>query len=188
MPHKNPEARKAYLKMYAQRNPAYARVKAWRAENPEKRAAQDVRYAERHPEKVQERQDRYMQRNAEKILEMDRVASAAYRARHPEKVAVSKKRYAQENKHKINATVAKREAAKLQRTPQWLTGEDLWMIEQAYELAALRTSVFGFAWHVDHVLPLQGKKVSGLHTPINLQVIPWVDNLRKGNRLEAGHG
>jgi hypothetical protein len=54
------------------------------------------------------------------------------------------------------------------------------MMEQAYELAALRTRMFGFAWHVDHIIPLQGKIVSGLHTPYNLRVIPGVENVRKG--------
>ena len=73
----------------------------------------------------------------------------------------------------------------MHRTPAWLTVDDLWLIEQAYELAALRTKLFGFSWHVDHILPLQGKQVSGLHVPTNLQVIPWVDNVRKANRFEV---
>jgi 5-methylcytosine-specific restriction endonuclease McrA len=60
------------------------------------------------------------------------------------------------------------------------------MIEQAYELAKLRTEMFGFQWHVDHIIPLKGKKVSGLHVPTNLQVIPWQENLRKGSRLLHG--
>jgi len=55
------------------------------------------------------------------------------------------------------------------------------MIEQAYDLAQLRTKVFGFKWHVDHVIPLKGKNVCGLHTPYNLQVIPAKENLRKRN-------
>lgn len=80
---------------------------------------------------------------------------------------------------------AKRRAAKVQRTPHWLSEDDLWMIEQAYELAALRTKMFGFAWHVDHVIPLFGKKVSGLHTPYNLQVIPGSLNIAKNNRFEV---
>ena len=188
MPHKDPEARKAYLKAYAARNPAYGRVKAWRKANPEKRAAQLQRYAELHPNELAAKYQRYKEKNQEKILEMDRVVSAKYRASHPERVSASKKKYAQENKDAINAAVAKRKAAKLQRTPSWLTEDDLWMIEQAYELAVIRTEVFGFAWHVDHVYPLQGKLVSGLHTPCNLQVIPWQENLRKGNRLEVRHG
>jgi hypothetical protein len=98
---------------------------------------------------------------------------------------VNKRKYQKNNMPKINAAVAKRKSALLQRTPVWLGEDDLWLIEQAYELAALRTKLFGFKWHVDHIYPLQGKIVSGLHVPENLRVIPWRDNLRKGNRIEA---
>ena len=94
------------------------------------------------------------------------------------------KDYAKANKHKVNANTRKRQAAKLQRTPAWLTDVDYWMIEEAYELAALRTKILGFSWEVDHVLPLQGKFISGLHTPYNLQVIPMVQTRSKANKLE----
>lgn len=80
---------------------------------------------------------------------------------------------------------SQRRAAKLQRTPKWLTEDDFWMIEQAYELAALRTKMLGFSWHVDHVIPLKGKKVSGLHVPTNLQVIPGLENIKKHNKYEV---
>jgi hypothetical protein len=56
-------------------------------------------------------------------------------------------------------------------------------MEQAYELAQLRTNIFGFPWHVDHTIPLRGRIVSGLHVPTNLQVIPGAENSRKGNRM-----
>jgi hypothetical protein len=59
------------------------------------------------------------------------------------------------------------------------------VIAQAYELAALRTKMFGFQWEVDHAIPLQGKKVSGLHVPTNLQVIPATMNRQKNNRYEV---
>jgi len=87
--------------------------------------------------------------------------------------------WAKNNSHKKNSKEARRRAALINRTPQWLAEEDKWIIEQAYALAALRTKMFGFAWHVDHIIPLQGKKVSGLHVPNNLQVIPGADNARK---------
>ena len=93
--------------------------------------------------------------------------------------------YRKENLDKHAAKETKRRAAKISRTPAWLTEDDHWMIEQSYELAALRTKMFGFAWEVDHVLPLQGKIVSGLHIPTNLQVIPATLNRQKNNRYEV---
>jgi len=83
------------------------------------------------------------------------------------------------NSDKRSAYQAKRRAMLIQRTPKWLTKDDLWMIEEAYELAKKRTEMFGFEWHVDHVIPLQGKKVSGFHVPSNIQVIPGAENVRK---------
>ena len=186
MPHKDPKARKEYQKAYAQKNKAYARVKAWRKNNPEKVAEQNKRYAENHPEKVKAKLLRSKWKNIDIRRAKDREASAKYRENNKTKVAAHKKKYAVKNKGKVNAAVAKRNAAKLLRTPKWLTKDDLWVIEQAYELAAMRTKMFGFAWHVDHVFPLQGKTVSGLHVPVNLQVIPGVENMRKGNRLQHG--
>lgn len=88
------------------------------------------------------------------------------------------------NLHVSAANQAKRRSAKLQRTPAWLSSDDMWFIREAYELAQLRTRQFGFAWHVDHIFPLQGKFVSGLHVPSNLQVIPGRDNIAKNNAFE----
>ena len=95
----------------------------------------------------------------------------------------AKQQYKKQNPAKVLADTVKRRAAKMQRTPKWLTADDAWMLEQAYELAILRTKLFGFSWHVDHIIPLQGKTVSGLHVPTNVQVIPWRDNVAKANRF-----
>lgn len=121
----------------------------------------------------------YRQEHKAKI----RAGIADWNKRNPDKVKQHAAKVKRENKGKVNADTVKRRTAKMHRTPAWLTEDDLWMITQAYELAALRTKMFGFAWHVDHVLPLQGKTVSGFHTPLNLQVIPGVENIRKGNRV-----
>ena len=102
---------------------------------------------------------------------------------HPEKRLNSDQNYRANNRGKIVAKLKRREINKKLRVPSWLTKDDLWMIEQAYDLAALRTKIFGFQWHVDHVVPLQGKLVSGLHVPHNLQVIPAWENRSKSNKF-----
>jgi len=83
------------------------------------------------------------------------------------------------NPDKKNAQEAKRRADKLQRTPSWADFEEITMF---YEVAEV-LSRSGVEFHVDHVLPLKGKTVSGFHVQNNLQVIPWHENLRKNNRI-----
>jgi len=116
-----------------------------------------------------------------------KIRSAEWRVKNPQHAGAkaAKTKYKLEHPEKVRAAMIKRRVAKMHRTPVWLTADDLWVMEQAYALAVLRTNLFGFSWHVDHILPLQGKKVSGLHVPTNLQVIPWVDNIRKANTFKV---
>lgn len=111
------------------------------------------------------------------------VAIRAWREQNPEKLKAIYKDWAQRNKDKVNAKWMQREARKKNRTPEWLTVDEHWMIEQAYDIAAKRKDEFGFDWHVDHIVPLQGKTVSGLHVPWNLQVIPALANRQKSNKF-----
>jgi hypothetical protein len=76
----------------------------------------------------------------------------------------------------------KRRTAKLQRTPPWA---DLQAIEAVYRAAVRIENETGVAQHVDHIYPLQGRLVSGLHVANNLQVIPKRENLQKHNRYEV---
>lgn len=94
---------------------------------------------------------------------------------------LEKKRHWARTSPKMRAITVRYRTSKINRTPKWLTDSDIWMMQEAYDLAALRTKMFGFSWHVDHIIPLQGKTVSGLHVPTNLQVIPAVVNLAKAN-------
>ncbi len=85
---------------------------------------------------------------------------------------------------RASGDVAKRRAALSNRVPGWLTDEDIWFIKEIYKLRALRDTLTGTDWHVDHIIPLRGKLVCGLHVPLNLQVIEAHINLKKGNEYE----
>ena len=137
--------------------------KIWAAD-PERYRAYGKKYKQANKELISERNKKYVAENRE-----TRVATMKkYRQKTPEKQA---------------EYVRRRQSSKMQRTPSWLTEDDIWMMREAYKLAKLRTEMFGFSWHVDHILPLQGETVSGLHVPSNLQVIPWLDNVRKHNKV-----
>lgn len=53
---------------------------------------------------------------------------------------------------------------------------------EAHDLRIRRNLLTGIEWHVDHIIPLKGIDVCGLHIWNNLQVIPKILNLRKGNK------
>lgn len=171
MPYKDPIKQAEYNKAYREKNKAiaYQRVKEWRAANPEKWKEQRKRYAKKHVDKIVEKTTRW-------------------KKAHPERAAEISKKTRAKNKARVLATKAKQRAAKRNRTPQWVDKEHLWLIKQAYESAVLRTKQFGFSWHVDHIIPLCGKNVSGLHVIENLQVIPGAENLIKNNKFEIDNG
>jgi len=92
--------------------------------------------------------------------------------------------WVESNRAKVNAYSAMRKAANRQRTPKWLTESDLIEINWAYEIARQKTLETGVIYEVDHIIPLQGKNVSGLHIPQNLQVITRTKNRQKTNNFD----
>lgn len=87
--------------------------------------------------------------------------------------------WARKNPAKACALTMKRIAAKLKRTPKWA---DLTKIKAVYADAARLTMLTGTIHAVDHIIPLQGKLISGLHVHNNLQVITRSENSSKGNK------
>jgi len=83
----------------------------------------------------------------------------------------------------INALTAKRRATKKHAKPQWLSREQEQKMLSYYSEARKKSKETGIDYQVDHIVPLQGKNVCGLHVPWNLQVITADDNRRKVARL-----
>jgi len=94
------------------------------------------------------------------------------------------KKWEKENRGRKYALLARRRLAKLQRTPKWLTEEQFAEIAAIYAEAQLLKSSTGEPMDVDHIVPLQGKNVSGLHVPWNLQIITAKLNRKWSNKLK----
>lgn len=109
--------------------------------------------------------------------------AAQWRMANPdhENTKIVKRRWASAHSEQKNADTAKRRAAKLQRTPLWLTLTHHKQIDRFYWESAEVSKLIGEFYHVDHIVPLQGKTVSGLYVPWNLQILPAKENLSKGN-------
>ena len=105
--------------------------------------------------KWREDQRRLRRESPEQYRKMDRKSGRTKRMTHP--------------RRKL-ADVRARQVAKIQRTPAWA---DLVGIRLFYEACPE-------GHHVDHILPLRGKKVSGLHVLENLQYLPALENQTKG--------
>ena len=82
-----------------------------------------------------------------------------------------------------NAKTAIHRAIKLNALPKWVDSKQIELIAGLYHLAYDITKQTGVTHQVDHIVPLQGKIVSGLHTYCNLQVISALDNVIKSNHF-----
>ena len=147
----NRKQREAYA---ADPEAARLRTAQWREKNPEKKAAQNVRYMERYRNDPEVRKNRQQWDKESRERCKDRItARSAYRS-------------------------AKRRCDLLQRTPPWANLKE---IERVYMLRNWVADFTGKEYHVDHVVPLKGEFISGLHVAENLQILPATENLEKSN-------
>lgn len=158
---------------------AIARNRAWREKNGEVYNAHRRETYDSEAGRASCR--RYYQANKEQV----RAANTAWDSANQETVRRVWREYAARNKANRYAIAAKRRAISRSAYPNWGRDFTKFVSQEANELVRLRREATGIHWHVDHILPLAGKEVCGLHVWNNLQVIPAVINLRKSNRLEV---
>lgn len=81
----------------------------------------------------------------------------------------------------------RRDAAKRNATPPWLTDQHIEDMRAIYAEAQRLTDETGIPHHVDHIIPLTHPDVQGLHVPWNLQILTAEDNIRKSNSFDGTH-
>ena len=119
----------------------------------------------------------------EKYKEQDLArAKLAYQANEEDRKA-KQRLWSKTNRGTANALAKRYKLKKINATPAWLSESQLLHIKCKYQLAAMLNIHGVEAWHVDHIVPIRGKDVCGLHVPWNLRVIPAKENMAKGNRL-----
>jgi len=119
---------------------------------------------------------RYYEKNREIVI-----ARAA--ARPPEEKRRNRAEYKDRNVDIVRADTSVRKRRHREATPTWLTKDERLKMRELYVQARKLTSITGERYVVDHIIPLRGEEVCGLHVPWNLKVITQEENLRKSNKM-----
>lgn len=114
----------------------------------------------------------WVEANRERSNEIKR----RYAKNNPGKVAASKRKWSKANSKKELAKCRKYQASKKNATPAWLTKEQIKEMQDIYVNCPE-------GYEVDHIVPLQGREVKGLHVPWNLRYMRISDNRKKSNKL-----
>jgi hypothetical protein len=121
----------------------------------------------------------WKKQNKDHIAKYDKI----WQQSNKDKKSKNYKNWQVNNRAKVNSYNSYRRALELQATPKWLTASHKLHMECKYSLAAMLSKHTAEQHHVDHIVPLNGKTVCGLHVPWNLQVLTAKANLSKSNRI-----
>lgn len=106
-----------------------------------------------------------------------------YRERNRDEINDKERDYYLNNKHKRCSWTSARRDSQSTATPSWLSTSHKAQIHSIYREAQSRRDG-GEDVHVDHIVPLRGEIVCGLHVPWNLRIIDADENLSKGAKVE----
>ncbi len=153
-----------------------AHKRAYELTRAEQTQAYMREYRAANKERIATQKKDWVEANREHVRQLER----GYAVTNAANKTIARNKWKAANLDKDRAAKAANRADRIMRVPAWADRE---RIKSYYNVCAFFNEVNGYAkYHVDHVIPLNGKTVSGLHVHNNLQVIPAVENLRKGAR------
>ena len=115
------------------------------------------------------------------LVNKEQVIQAA-KTRPAEDKKLYQSRWKAKNSVWVKADTKARRRKHRQATPPWLTRKQKTEIRQLYQIAITMTRTTGEQYVVDHIVPLRGESVCGLHVPWNLRVVTREENLKKSNK------
>jgi len=154
---------RAYYEANKEKKIAYYMV------NKEKIATQKRKYHIENREKRNAYMRGYIAKHRDTLSERSR----KWYAQHKEQAKEQHRKWCQDNRTKVNSYASKYRATKLKAIPLWA---DLEEIKDFYAKCPN-------GYVVDHIIPLQGKNVCGLHVSTNLQYLTQSENCQKGNKF-----
>lgn len=177
---KNAEKIKAAKKLWGQSDVKKAYDKKWVEEHRERSNAIKKAWKERNPEYEKARYEvtgehkraYNRERHARKAEELCK-KTAEWRKANPDRARQAVRDHYRANRAEYIARARARKTKLSLATPKWA---DTQKIAEIYQEAG------ALGMHVDHIIPLNGKLVTGLHVPENLQLLSPEENMRKGNR------
>lgn len=141
-------------------------------------ARQTERY-ERDPEAFKKAGSKHYSKNKSKFSEKHK----SWARQNPEKTRQYSAAWRKKNTAVIAMHANKRRAVKLGATPSWLTADQIEHMKDLHEAARQFRIYTGIPYEVDHIVPLQGENVCGLHVPWNMQIIEARQNRSKKNKV-----
>jgi hypothetical protein len=149
--------------------------KDWYGQNREKYRASNKKWADQNKDQIRSKNQKWLEQNKDRV--------AQYREKNKAHIRKMARQWQKDNPERCVFNVSMRRSAKIKATPKWLTSDQKDMIFKIYEEARAITQETKIPHDVDHIVPLRGKNVCGLHVPWNLQIIPSEQNRRKSNNL-----
>jgi hypothetical protein len=155
--------------------------KQWYLKNKERILKKLKERYELNKEEIKERSRKWREDNREK----HRAYSREWNEKNPERARKRLEDWYKSNPEMRAFYSARRKASLRKATPNWLSDEEITRIRCIYQICAMYNRESNTQWHVDHIVPLAGKTVCGLHVPWNLRVIPAKENMSKGNKYNG---
>lgn len=161
------------------------RLREYKRNNKEKLRIKLNEYRSNNRPKINSIQKNYRKNNPEKFKAY-KSNSAEYkrylRLRDPVSVSEKKAIYRTSNREKIAWSNMMRN----KKIKQATIGRDMYKkeIQQIYKEKYEKIDRDGLVYEVDHIIPIRGLSVSGLHVPWNLRIITKEENAKKSNKLD----